>query len=160
MYQSIEALQSTIADLCTEKGITINKLAFLSGLTQSTIDSIMKGKSRNPKIETLRKISIGFNMEYDEFIAYLRSAEEENNPTELSNDKFTHETGIFMAKRLRKLRKQKGVTLIEVKKSTGVRIDYESHMRYEDFSHLIALANYFDVSLDYLCGRSENPKRR
>lgn len=31
-----------------------------------------------------------------------------------------------------------------------------------DFPHvntLVALADYFDVSLDYLCGRSDDPKR-
>lgn len=38
--------------------------------------------------------------------------------------------------------------------------NYESERRKPAFDVLIALADYFDVSLDYLCGRSDNPERR
>ena len=34
---------------------------------------------------------------------------------------------------------------------------YESDTREPTLSNLIALADYFDVSLDYLVGRSDNP---
>ena len=37
---------------------------------------------------------------------------------------------------------------------------YETGSRYPDFQGLIALADYFDVSLDYLVGRSDNPTRQ
>ena len=36
---------------------------------------------------------------------------------------------------------------------------YETGTRYPDFKGLLKLADYFDVSLDYLVGRSDNPKR-
>ena len=58
-----------IIDLCKEKSITINKLADLSGLTQSTIDSIVSGKSRNPQIVTLYKICEGLNISLSEFFS-------------------------------------------------------------------------------------------
>lgn len=45
-----------IHELCTQRGITINKLATLSGLRQSTIDNIARGVSKNPKIKTLHRI--------------------------------------------------------------------------------------------------------
>lgn len=66
MYIS-DAVVKRIEILCKEKSITINKLATLSGLTQSTIDSIMKGKSRNPRLATLRKICAGLNVSMSEF---------------------------------------------------------------------------------------------
>lgn len=36
---------------------------------------------------------------------------------------------------------------------------YESGEREPTTKVLLALADYFDVSLDYLCGRSDNPTR-
>lgn len=35
---------------------------------------------------------------------------------------------------------------------------YESGERYPTFEALIALADYFNVSIDYLVGRTDNPK--
>ena len=40
----------------------INKLATLSGLRQSTIDNILRGKSQTPKVRTLHKIATVFGM--------------------------------------------------------------------------------------------------
>ncbi|MDR1515955.1 MAG: helix-turn-helix domain-containing protein [Synergistaceae bacterium] len=62
-----EAIRVLILELCEKQGITVNKLATLSGLTQSTIDSILKGKSNNPRFETAEKLATGFNMSLDEF---------------------------------------------------------------------------------------------
>lgn len=36
---------------------------------------------------------------------------------------------------------------------------YENGDREPNIEKLIAIADYFDVSLDYLVGRSDNPKR-
>lgn len=38
--------------------------------------------------------------------------------------------------------------------------NYESGRRKPAFDVLIALADFFDVSLDYLVGRSDDPQRR
>ena len=51
-----------IRALCKERGITINKLSTLSGITQSTLDNIIQGKTKNPNVKTLHKIAIAFNM--------------------------------------------------------------------------------------------------
>lgn len=56
--------------LCEKRGITINKLADMSGLRQSTIHNLVCGASRNPKIRTLHKIAIAFNMTLAEFLDY------------------------------------------------------------------------------------------
>lgn len=56
--------------LCEERGITINKLADMSGLRQSTINNLVCGTSINPKIHTLHKIATAFNMTLAEFLDY------------------------------------------------------------------------------------------
>lgn len=56
--------------LCRERGITINKLADMSGLRQSTINNLVRGTSINPKIRTLHKIATAFNMTLAEFLDY------------------------------------------------------------------------------------------
>lgn len=66
--------------------------------------------------------------------------------------------------RLRELRKGKGITqkqlAIDIGASERGIQNYELNERKPAFDVLIALADYFDVSLDYLVGRSDNPERR
>ena len=50
--------------------ITINKLATLAGLKQSTIDNIIRGKSKNPKVRTLHRIANVFGMTLSEFLDF------------------------------------------------------------------------------------------
>ena len=37
--------------------------------------------------------------------------------------------------------------------------NYESGLHEPSYDNLIALADYFDVSIDYLVGRSDDPER-
>ncbi|MEN6460060.1 MAG: helix-turn-helix transcriptional regulator [Syntrophomonas sp.] len=67
-----EAVAARIMDLCKEKGISINKLAVLSGLTQSTVDGILKGRSKNPQLATLLRISRGLDISIAEFLDDVR----------------------------------------------------------------------------------------
>ena len=57
-----DAIIKRLTDLCNKKNITINKLATLSGITQSTVDNLMKGKTKNPKLKTLHKLAVGLDM--------------------------------------------------------------------------------------------------
>lgn len=63
-------IANRICLLCHKRKITINKLADMSGLHQSTIDSILKGASKNPTMATLHKIAIAFNMTLAEFLNF------------------------------------------------------------------------------------------
>lgn len=58
---------------------------------------------------------------------------------------------------LRELRSQKGITLQELAKSCGLStrtmIRYEQGERLPDIETAKIIADYFDVSLDYLVGR-------
>ena len=67
-YYELFALR--IQRLCKAQGITINRLATLSGLKQSTIDNIIRGTSRNPKVHTLHQIAATFNMTLSEFLDF------------------------------------------------------------------------------------------
>ena len=67
-YSYIYALR--IRQLCKSRKITINKLATLAGLKQSTIDNIIRGKSKNPKVRTLHRIANVFGMTLSEFLDF------------------------------------------------------------------------------------------
>ena len=59
-----------LTTLCKERNITVNKLATLSGITQSTVENIMSGKTKNPKLKTLHKLAIGLNMSVSELLDF------------------------------------------------------------------------------------------
>lgn len=53
--------------LCKEQGITPNGLGYISGVSQSTIKSILNGESKNPGIVTIKKLCDGFNINIVDF---------------------------------------------------------------------------------------------
>ena len=59
-----------IRQLCKQRGITINKLAVMSGVKQSTLDNIVRGLTKNPRVKTLHKLAIAFNMTLSEFLNF------------------------------------------------------------------------------------------
>ena len=64
----------------------------------------------------------------------------------------------MFGKRLRMLRKEKGLTQVELSKSIGVSDRtlgyYETEERFPPQDVLENIANYFNVSIDYLMGRT------
>ena len=65
-----DAVIKRLTALCAERDITVNKLATLSGITQSTVDNLMKGKTRNPKLKTLHKLAIGLDMTVSQLLDF------------------------------------------------------------------------------------------
>lgn len=59
-----------IRRLCAERGIAINKLATMSDVKQSTLDNIVRGNTKNPRVKTLHKLAIAFNMTLAEFLDF------------------------------------------------------------------------------------------
>ncbi len=59
-----------IRRLCKERGIAINKLATMSDVKQSTLDNIVRGITKNPRVMTLHKLAIAFNMTLSEFLDF------------------------------------------------------------------------------------------
>ncbi len=65
-----EIIVMRITSLCRSRDIAYNKLATMSGLNQSTIDNIVRGVTKNPRIITLHHIAIGFSMTISEFLDF------------------------------------------------------------------------------------------
>ncbi len=61
---------SRIRALCRERGYSINYLAEISDVKQSTLDNIVRGQTKNPGIRTLHKIALAFNMTLSEFLDF------------------------------------------------------------------------------------------
>ena len=59
-----------IRKLCKDRGIAINKLATMSDVKQSTLDNIVRGLTKNPRVKTLHKIALAFNMTLAEFLDF------------------------------------------------------------------------------------------
>ena len=67
----------------------------------------------------------------------------------------------FFSEKLKTLRTQKQVRQKDIAAAMGVSLRayqyYETDTKEPTMSNLIALADYFDVSIDYLVGRTDNP---
>lgn len=57
-----EATKLRILELCKEIKITINKLATISGITQSTLSNIVGGRNNSTTISTIKKLCDGLNI--------------------------------------------------------------------------------------------------
>ena len=72
-----DAIQMRLEELCKERHITVNKLATLSGITQSTVEDVMSGKTKNPKLKTLHKLAQGLDMTVSELLNFPEMNETE-----------------------------------------------------------------------------------
>ena len=63
-------------------------------------------------------------------------------------------------RRLKELREKRGISQLKLAMDLGLTQNsvsrYESDMREADYKTLIALADYFNVSIDYLLERTDN----
>ena len=64
-----EACRQRIRQLCEERNITLNKLAILSGITQSTLNNIASGRNHSVTVSTLQKICDGLEITIRDFFA-------------------------------------------------------------------------------------------
>lgn len=65
-----EAVAKRISQISSERKLTLNKLASLSGLRQSTLDNIAKGNTKNPTLRTLHRIAVGLDMTVAQLMDY------------------------------------------------------------------------------------------
>ena len=62
-----EAVKKRILELCTERRITINKLAMISGITQSTLNNIVSGRNKSATVSTVKKVCDGLDITLVQF---------------------------------------------------------------------------------------------
>ena len=61
------AVRIRILELCKERGITVNKLANMSGVTQSTVNNIVNGRNNSSTVSTIKKLCDGLGMSLADF---------------------------------------------------------------------------------------------
>ena len=61
------AVANRIIELCNQKNIAINALANISGISPSTLYSVLNEKSQNPGIVTIKKLCDGLEISLREF---------------------------------------------------------------------------------------------
>ena len=127
--------------------MTQQQLAEKSKISRSHLAAIEIGQY-NPSIETLKTIANSLNVNTIDIMG-----------DETDDDNRTSETKI--KNRIGDLRILNELTLKEVAKIINDTIPnlviYESNIRQPSHDKLQALASYFNVSVDYLAGKSNNP---
>lgn len=62
-----EAIAARFSQLCCQRGITVNELANLSGVTPSTVYSMMDPKRHDISVRTVKKLCDGLELSLGEF---------------------------------------------------------------------------------------------
>ena len=77
--KTYDAVRKRIVQLCDQYNISLNYLATCSGISRSTLKSIMYGNSKNPGIVTIKKLCDGIDITLPEFFDtdYFRSLDQE-----------------------------------------------------------------------------------
>ena len=63
------AVRLRILELCEKNNITINKLATICGITQSTLNNIVNGRNNSTTISTVKKICDGLDITIVDFFS-------------------------------------------------------------------------------------------
>ena len=64
-----DAVAARLRAICAQRGIRINELANLSGITPSTVYSLLDSRRRDVSVVTVKKLCDGLNMTLAEFFA-------------------------------------------------------------------------------------------
>lgn len=64
-----DAVAERIRGLCREQGIKVNELANISGVTPSTVYSLLDPKRRDVSVITVKKLCDGLGMTLGEFFS-------------------------------------------------------------------------------------------
>ena len=61
------AVKKRILGLCQKRGISVNKLCTICGITQSTVNNIISGRNKSTTVSTIKKICDGLDITLGEF---------------------------------------------------------------------------------------------
>ncbi len=62
-----EAVAKRILELCAQRNIAVNALAAISGVSPSTVYSMLNKKSQNPGVVSIKKLCDGLELTIREF---------------------------------------------------------------------------------------------
>ena len=57
-----DVIAKRLLTICEKENITVNKFGTLSGVSHTTIQDIMTGKTKNITLRTLHRLAVGLNM--------------------------------------------------------------------------------------------------
>ena len=145
-------LSKRLRECRTELGMSQPKFGEYLGLKPTSYPNYEKYDTF-PCIEDLKKIAIVLDISLD----YLCGRIDDKKKL---TDRFEIEGSIPFNKRLKELRLQSNMTQLQMTEAIGLHaksdyVDYERGNKKPLFHRLIALADLFDVSLDYLVGFNE-----
>lgn len=63
------AVKERILQLCGERSLSVNKLATISGVTQSTLNNIVSGRNNSATVSTIKKLCDGLGITLGEFFS-------------------------------------------------------------------------------------------
>lgn len=64
-----EAVGERILKLCKDRNLTVNKLATISGITQSTLNNIVSRRNHRTTVSTIQKICDGLEITILDFFS-------------------------------------------------------------------------------------------
>lgn len=70
MKTDSELVADRLLKIINDRNLTINRVATLSGMQQSSVNAMFRGASSSPKLSTLRRIANGLNMPLTEFLDF------------------------------------------------------------------------------------------
>ena len=142
-------LAERMQQLRKEKKMTQKDMAEFLGIQTRTYQ-YYEGGGRQPDLETIVVLADLFGVTVDYIVGH---SDERENPVKKKKYSFQE--------RLKFLRTAQRISQKEMGEYLGISTRayqyYESGERYPDFEGLLALADYFQVSIDYLVGRSDEP---
>ena len=66
---TVQAVRNRILRLCNERDLTVNKLATISAVPPSSVKNVLYGKSKDPRLSTIKKLCDGLEITLGEFFS-------------------------------------------------------------------------------------------
>ena len=67
MADAKTAVRARILELCAQRKISVNRLATISGVTQSTLNNIVGGRNHSVTVSTIKTLCDGLDISLREF---------------------------------------------------------------------------------------------
>ncbi len=151
---------SRVKELRIKNNLTQPQLGKEIGLSKQAINDIEHGRRET----TVSKVILLARL-FNTTVEYLTGETDNISRTEKNSvieNLFSNETVFCLSKRLKELRTKKQSTIQEVGKETLLGTLRYKHIENAESNppatYICALADYFNVSTDYLLGRTDNPK--